>query len=326
MDKDIMRVSTVSFNAKWGDKERNLNRMLGYIEAAAAEGSGLVVFPEMALTGYDDEADKPKAGKMQTLLAETVPGPSSRVIAEKSAELGVFVAFGLPERDAGEPDTIYNSACVCGPEGIIGSYRKIHLPSPEPNWATRGDSPFMFDTPWGPVGLGICYDSYCFPELMRYYAAKGCRLYVNCTALAKCHGTALGSTTLEAGVITNQIYIVSANLAGTDLRNVFWGGASIIGPTTRFWDTEYYTGLPFTDPRAIENRMYSAVIDLSLATREKFEPNPLIDGATDFRPALYRRLYEDLLTDGKFREPELEGLPLTAEEFDAAARVSAAQS
>ncbi|MCI1749706.1 MAG: carbon-nitrogen hydrolase family protein [Acidipropionibacterium sp.] len=317
MTKDIIKISTVAFNAKWGDKDANLNRMLGYIETAAAEGSQLVVFPEMALTGYDDEAEKPKAEKMQSLLAETVPGPSSLAIAAKAQELGVYVAFGLPERDGTDPATIYNSACVCGPDGIIGSYRKIHLPAPEPAWATRGEEPFIFDTPWGPVGLAICYDTYCFPELMRYYAAKGCRLYINCTALAKCHGPALGTTTVEAGVITNQIYVVSANLANTDLYNVFWGGSSIIGPSTRFWETEYYAGLPFTDPRAMENKMYSAVVDLSLATREKFEPNPLIDGATDFRPALYRKLYTDLLQDPKFQEPMLsmEELNTAAEEL-----------
>ena len=45
--RDIMKVSTVAFNAKWGDKETNLNRMTGYIEAAAAEGSNLIVFPEI---------------------------------------------------------------------------------------------------------------------------------------------------------------------------------------------------------------------------------------------------------------------------------------
>ena len=80
--KDIMKVSTVAFNAKWGDKEANLNRMAGYIEAAAAEGSNLIVFPEMGLTGYDDEEDKPLKEKMQYKLAETVPGPSSEKIAE----------------------------------------------------------------------------------------------------------------------------------------------------------------------------------------------------------------------------------------------------
>ena len=235
--KDVIKVSTVAFHAIWGDKEANLNKMKGYIEAAAAEGSNLVVFPEMALTGYDDEEEKAKPDKMQSHLAELVPGPSSLEIAELTKKLGIYVAFGMPERDEKDPSTIYNAACVCGPLGVIGAYRKIHLPYPEPHWATRGSKPFIFDTPWGPVGLAICYDSYCFQELMRYYAAKGCRLYINCTALAKCHGIALGSTTLEAGCITNQIYIVSANLAGTDKYNVFWGGSSIIGPSTNFLQT-----------------------------------------------------------------------------------------
>ena len=269
MVKDVIKVSTVAFNAKWGDKETNLNRMIGFIEAAASEGSNLIVFPEMGLTGYDDEPEKELKDKMQYKLAETVPGPSSEKIAEVTRKLGAYVAFGLPERDKEKEDVIYNAACVCGPEGVVGSYHKIHLPSPEPHWATRGDKPFIFDTPWGPVGLAICYDSYCFQELMRYYAAKGCRLYINCTALAKCHGIALGSTTLEAAVITNQIYIVSANLAGTDKYNVFWGGSSIIGPSTNFWEAEYFAGYPFTDPRAIQNKMYTATIDLTLASREK---------------------------------------------------------
>lgn len=70
MVKDVIKVSTVAFNAKWGDKEKNLNRMKGYIEAAASEGANLIVFPEMALTGYDDEEDKAKPDKMQSKLAE----------------------------------------------------------------------------------------------------------------------------------------------------------------------------------------------------------------------------------------------------------------
>lgn len=74
MVKDVIKVSTVAFNAKWGDKEKNLNRMKGYIEAAASEGANLIVFPEMALTGYDDEEDKAKPDKMQSKLAEVVPG------------------------------------------------------------------------------------------------------------------------------------------------------------------------------------------------------------------------------------------------------------
>ena len=70
MVKDVIKVSTVAFNAKWGDKETNLNRMIGFIEAAASEGSNLIVFPEMGLTGYDDEPEKELKDKMQYKLAD----------------------------------------------------------------------------------------------------------------------------------------------------------------------------------------------------------------------------------------------------------------
>ena len=112
MVKDVIKVSTVAFNAKWGDKEKNLNRMKGYIEAAASEGANLIVFPEMALTGYDDEEDKAKPDKMQSKLAEVVPGPSSEAIAELTKKLGVYVAFGMPERDEKDSSIIYANAHV----------------------------------------------------------------------------------------------------------------------------------------------------------------------------------------------------------------------
>lgn len=273
MKKDIINLSVVTFNAVWGDKEKNLNRIIGYIECAARKGSHFVVFPEMSLTGYDDESEKEKKDKMQSLLAETIPGPSTNKVAEVCKKYGVYAVFGMPERDPDDPSTIYNALAIFSPEGLVGSYRKMHLPAPEPNWATRGDKPFILDTPWGPVGCAICYDSYCFPELMRYYASKGCRLYINSTALAKCHGKCLGTSTLEAAVIREGIYIASANLGGLDVYNYFWGGSSIIGPSRKTWEPYYYAGHKFTDDIADESEMFSATIDLSLATRFLYKHN-----------------------------------------------------
>lgn len=300
--KNVMKISTVSFNAKWGKKALNLQRILDYIEIAAGEGSNLIVFPELALTGYDDKKEQPKEQKMQVVEAETVPGPSSQRIAEAAKQFGIYVVFGLPERDPDQPGIIYNSACVCGPEGILGTYRKIHLAYPEPHWAVRGNRPFLFHTPWGPIGVGICYDTYCFPELIRYYSAKGCRVYINVSAHAKCHGIELGNASLTAACVVNHCYIVTSNLAGKDLYNIFWGGASIIGPSTNFWETEYFAGYPFTDPRAIQNRMYTATVDLSLANLQIFGKDPALGGASDYRPALYKGWMEELLQNPLYQE------------------------
>ena len=109
--KDIITVSTVTFNASWGEKEKNLDRIMGYIEAAAKKGSDIVIFPEMALTGYDNETDKPRPEKMQTLLAETIPGPSTLKVEELVKKLGIYAVFGMPER------------CICllpNPSGRLG--------------------------------------------------------------------------------------------------------------------------------------------------------------------------------------------------------------
>jgi predicted amidohydrolase len=120
--------------------------------------------PEMALTDYDDEEDVPREKKMQHRLAETVPGPTSDIVSAKAKELGLYVVFGMPIRDDKDPKIVYNGLCIAGPEGLIDSYHKIHLPAPEPNWATRGDTPFIMDTPWGPIGCAICYDTTASPN------------------------------------------------------------------------------------------------------------------------------------------------------------------
>lgn len=253
----------------------------------------------MALTGYDVEIDKPTAEKMQGKLAETIPGPATDEIAVVTKKYGVYAFVGMPEKDGANPATLYNSLAVFSPEGLVGSYRKMHLPPPEPHWATRGTKPFIVETPWGPVGCGICYDSYYFPELTRYYAAKGCRLYINSTALAHCHGEAAGTTTLEASVIQNGIYIASANLGGLDVENYFWGGSSIIGPGRKVRAPHYYAGSTFTAPNADESDMLTATIDLSLADRGVFRNNPLV-GGTDWRPDKYIEMWQDVLSDPNY--------------------------
>lgn len=296
MVKDILTLSVVTFNAVWGKKEINLNRILGYIEECAEQGSKLIIFPEMALTGYDDEVEKPLTEKMQYKLAETIPGPTTDVIAATTKKYGVYVVLGMPERDPEDSKKLYNSLAIFSPTGLVGNYHKMHLPIPEPNWAIRGDRPFILKTPWGSIGCSICYDNYCFPELRRYYAAKGCRLSINSTALCKAHGKYLGTTTLEAGVLQDGIYIASANLGGIDLYNDFWGGSSVIGPSRETWKPFYYAGKKFTADDANESKVYTTTIDLTLATRYPYVYNPDIKG-TDWRPDKYIEMLQDVIAD-----------------------------
>ena len=187
MDKDIITIGVVTFNAFWGEKEKNLNRIKGYIEAGAKRGCDFMVFPEMALTSYDDEAYKVKPDKMQSKLAELIPGPSTNEVAELTKKLGIYAVFGMPERDSDDSSVIYNALAIFSPKGLEGSYRKMHLPAPEPNWATRGEHPFILQTP-GPSDTISVMIPTCFPEWCVITPPWAAGLYVNCTALANATG------------------------------------------------------------------------------------------------------------------------------------------
>lgn len=209
-------------------------------------------------------------------------------------------------------NVVYNSAAVLGPDGLIGGYRKIHLPGAESNWATRGSDAMVFDTPWGPVGLAICYDVYCFPELIRYACAKGARLFINCTAC--CYESVNAKMTrvqLESHVLTNHVYLASANLVSKDKVSTFYGGSSIIGLDAKGENVVYFAGHPFDTDEGSTCEMYMATLDLSSMDRKGdlplYETNPRIS-APDWRPEIYEKLMTDIQADPVWRAKSARGV------------------
>ena len=73
-------------------------------------------------------------GQHRAAPAETVA--SHERLAALAKELNIYVIFGLVERDADDPEVLYNAAAVVGPEGVQGTYRKLHLGSLP--WVTEG--------------------------------------------------------------------------------------------------------------------------------------------------------------------------------------------
>lgn len=294
--KDIISVAVVNFKTNAANKESNLSRMCGYAEAAAKRGADLILFPELCLYGYDFYVDEKISQADKILTAETVNGPSCEALAEVARENNIYIVFGMAEKAEDTIDSIlYNSAIAIGPDGIIGSYRKMHPFETESIWCEKGDKPFMFDTPWGPISIGICFDTYQFPELQRYYCAQGSRLYLNPTAVVEeipKEGSRQAfvdyyAPTLEYGVLCNTIYVASSNLTGTDIVNYFGGGSCVIGPKiTPFYETNlhYYCG----GKDNVQEELFITTIDLSLAERRLFT-NKEITGVPDYRPEIYKQ-------------------------------------
>ncbi|WNX84441.1 carbon-nitrogen hydrolase family protein [Agathobaculum sp. NTUH-O15-33] len=305
MTESIVNLSTVNFKTVWGNKQANLSRILSYSKEAADAGADMIVFPELALTGYDDEPHKEKEQKMQTLLAEPVPGPSSRAVAALSAQTGAYILFGMPERDAADPLTIYNTAVICCPDGRLLSYRKAHIPFGEVSWASAGERALLLETCFGRIGIGICYDTYKFPEMVRYTKAMGGQLFINVTALPfedilPC----VNRDDLETLVLENSVYIANANLVGLDLVKHFMGGSCIMGPTGIPGRMHYYAGYPFGAAAGQHPGICSATIDLSIAAHNEsctlYRTNPLTN-APDWRPEIYRAMCRDVLMDGEWQ-------------------------
>ena len=293
MSEDILTIAVVNFKPDAGQKIENLRRMKGFAAAAAKRGSDLILFPEMCLMGYDYYISQQITMEEKKESAETLDGNSAKTMAEISKKYGNYIVFGAAEY-AEEKDCLYNSAFVTGPEGVIGTYRKIHPYDAENMWCEKGSEPFMFETPWGPVGIGICYDSYQFPELMRYYVSKGMRLYLNPTAefeqveLAGSRESFLHYySTLDYGVICNSIFIASANLVGYDMETYFAGGSCILGPkVTPFVENDVYCYGGSRDNR--QETLELATIDLSLADRSLWKENKWA-GEIDYRPHIYKK-------------------------------------
>lgn len=290
--KDVINVAVVNFKVNAGQKENNLRRIDEFSVAAAKRGADLVVFPELSLTGYDYFIDDNISLEEKKAMAETIAGPACIQIAKTAQKHGVYIVFGMAENVS---DKLYNSAVAVGPNGVIGSYKKIHPFDSENKFFAKGDTPFMFDTEWGPVSIGICYDTFQFPELMRHYVAKGSRLYLNPTAVVEEIGKE-GSRqafidyyapTLEYGVLCNTIFIASSNLTGFDNTHYFGGGSAVLGPKiTPFFETNvsYYAG----NKDNVQEELIIATIDLSLAKRRLMDDSGAA-GEPDYRPEVYRK-------------------------------------
>lgn len=313
--QDTLRIGVVNFDATWGDKEANLQKMKNMIIKAGESNVEMLVFPELALTGYADQTHEngiplnvlSKASKMHYKLAETFPStdPSaaSNQIATLCKKYNMYVVYGFAEIDATNPMTLYNAAAIIGPDGPIGSYHKVHPNGNEGDWCTMGKEPFIFDSPWGPIGISICYDTYGYPEMASYYAAKGCRLILNPTASSKTYdyrtdnATKWGwyyKTRLHGLSTLKNVYIASSNLTGEEIPYEgatimpieFPGGSMIVGPKkielgVNILDNMQHAGI-YTKSEGI----FVANIDFSERLYE--------DEEITLKPELYANWYETL--------------------------------
>jgi len=225
MKKEI-KLALAQITSKRENKKENLQKIEKVTKKAKGQDADLIIFPELSLTGYvlHDQIYE---------LAEIIPGPSTKKIVELAKKTGLHIIFGMPELSEKTRATIYNTAVFVGPNGYIGKYRKMYLPThsvfEEKRYFRPGYQPATFNTPIGNIGIFICYDIF-FPEVFRLTRLKGAELMV-CISASPAVRRSYFEILTAARALENTAFLAYVNLAGLEDGLQFWGGSRLVSPT-----------------------------------------------------------------------------------------------
>ncbi|MCA9150784.1 MAG: carbon-nitrogen hydrolase family protein [Planctomycetales bacterium] len=268
-----MKLAGVQFDVQLMQVADNLRRMVEFVEHTAAEGATLTIFPECSLTGYCFESHAEALP-----YAEPIPGPATESMTRVCTKTNSFVVMGMLE----VVDTqLFNAAVLVGPQGVIGSYRKAHLPFlGVDRFNTPGDRPFAVHAVNADlrVGMNICYDG-SFPEAARCLMLLGAdviALPTNWPPGAECVAEAL----IRARALENGLYFAAVNRVGTERGIPFIGQSQVADPSGKL------VHLASAD----REEVFFAEIDPERSRRKKVVRIPgvhEIDRLADRRPELY---------------------------------------
>ena len=276
MPSDTLKIAAAQIDITLGEVDRNLQRMTEVLREAAWQGAGLTIFPECAVSGYCFESLEEARP-----YSQAVPGPAIEQMAEACRELDAVAVFGMLES---EGEKLYNACVAVGPNGLAGTYRKVHLPHLGiDRFTTPGERFGVCQAAGLNLGMSICYDG-AFPEAARVMALAGADLIVlptNWPPGAQC----TASYVSNARALENNVYYAAVNRVGDERGFHFIGGSRICDPSGET--------LAAADHDA-EEILY-AEIDPAKARRKHLVRVPgkhEIDRFADRRPQTYRAIVE----------------------------------
>lgn len=215
-----LTIALCQMDVRPGRREENLARARAFVAQAQEAEADLALLPELWLNGYDlERAEQWATPQGEGGFAE---------MATMAQRHDLYLAGSVLERhDRG----VSNTAALYNPEGtLLGAYRKMHLfrLMQEHRYLTPGDRAVLCPTPWGPVGLGICYDLR-FPELFRTMALAGAVLFL---VPAQWPRPRIEAWMLlaRARAVENELIVATCNRAGVEGDIEFPGRSSVIDP------------------------------------------------------------------------------------------------
>jgi nitrilase len=270
------------------DREASVHKTITLARQAAAQGARLVLFPEAFISGYprglsfgaivgSRSAEGRKLYRRYVESAITIPGPEAAQLAATAADLGIYLAVGVIERDQRTAGTLYCTLAVWGPDGtLLNLHRKIKPTASERLIWGEGDGSGLrtIPTELGRMGGLICWENY-MPLARSALYAQGVEIYLAPTA----DGRETWQSTIRHIALEGRCFVLSCNqfmtkaeypedLDEASLREVAAlpdpitrGGSAIIGPLG-----EYLAG-PLWD----ESGILYAEIDPGAVSEARFD-------------------------------------------------------
>jgi len=214
----------------------NIDAALSLINEAATAGANMIVLPEYFAFMGIKETDKflhmelPEKGAMQ------------KAMSESAISNNIWIIAGTHPIESDEKERPFGRCYVYQPDGMVNCwYDKIHLFDVEvedntknyceSKYSKAGGSSVTFDTPWGKVGLAVCYDLR-FPELFRKMVKDGCEMFIMPAAFTYATGKSHWEVLIRARAIENQCYFITSAQAGLhENGRETWGHSLMVSHT-----------------------------------------------------------------------------------------------
>ncbi|MGL4253360.1 MAG: nitrilase-related carbon-nitrogen hydrolase [Fusobacteriaceae bacterium] len=220
-----MKIELAQYKPVLGDVKKNLENIVRICRESIKNKNNLIVFPELALSGY--------------LLEDLAFSTGMREIPGELLELSKEISIVIGGVERGSDRYIYNSAYYLEGGEILHTHRKVYLPTygmfDEARYFRAGNSIMAFHTKFGKIGMLICEDMW-HPASAFILAQDGAEHII---VLTNSPARGLGDemtieeewdSLLHSAAISNTVFITMVNRTGVEDGVSFWGGSRIYAP------------------------------------------------------------------------------------------------
>ncbi len=213
------------------DHTLNLGKAERLIDDAAKKGAQIVCLPELFNSLYFPQEQRSRS------VSETIPGETTATLLRAAKRNKIVLVGGSTHEKTRAKH--YNTSVVFNDNGgIVGKYRKVHLPNDpgfyEQAYFSSGDEYRVFDTKYGKIGVLICFDQW-YPEAARTIKLLGADIIFYPSAIGWVDGIdpvegnwhEAWESVQRGHAISNSVVVAAVNRVGREKAMTFWGGSFV---------------------------------------------------------------------------------------------------